>query len=1095
MTEKQKRARGDVVKRGTGELPNLAPNWQQYQRMAEAAGDVLFATNAANLITYISPMILHLTGYTAEELRGRAFTELFPASWHSYIRDLHDGQRTVVELRSQASSGVWVELVMVRLSDGTLQGTMRDVSERQRIERHLQESETRYRAIVEDQIDLVCRYQMDGTLTFVNAAYCRYFGKNVEHLLNHSFLTFIPEEDKRLIEGQLARLNPKQPSVTYQRRAIINGETRWQEWTERAIYDAQEQLLEIQAVGRDITAQKLAEAQHQVDVIRHRALFERTNDAVFMIDLDGVNLAANQQASVMLGYTVAELVGEPIDKFITDHKKTRKIIDTLLHGKSVPVYEGILRRKDGEEFPAEINIALVQDDHGQPMHIQSIVREITHRRQTEDVLQRALLQVETLYTVSQVLINAETLEDMLQAFVSIALDSGKLSASLFYVHQDAAGKPEVLELVARLKPLGTEPVDVGTRFIVADNPLWQTVAKEGHQIFMIPDTEAPAMPGREQVIESMKSLGIRAGAFIPLYSRSNMWVGVVALTWNTARQLSVYQQQLYTILAPQFATLVENRRLYERANAVVQQLSTSEERLRLVLTNAPVVVVATDVEGCFTLVEGRSLNVLGIVPEDLLGKNLAVLAEVVPNIEQHFNRALKGEMFTKIAETGDNALEVRYSPLRTSEGEINGVIGVATDVTERRRAEKRLNERVEQLTALQQVEDEISENLDIEYVLTMALDSAVRLSGADAGYIGLLENDLLRVAEALGNYQRDSTLEPYKGILGRVIRNQEPELIADVHADPDYIMILPKTKAKIVIPLISREKVIGLLNLETPKPERFTQETYEFAKLLSARIAVAVDNARLYTILQDQLRELRNLYAQVKKLEQLKTDMIRIASHDLRNPLATIVGYLELLRWDRDMMTPDHRDYIDSIGRATERMQKITSDILSLERIEETAHEESSESVDLTDVVHKLIPEMQDQARKKMQELNFDLPTKAVRVVGDSIQLNEAIVNLINNAIKYTPPAGRVDVHLRLDANNAIFEVKDNGYGVPEEQQARLFEPFYRVRTNETKKIEGTGLGLHLVKNIVDRHNGRMIFSSVYGEGSTFGFTLPAAKD
>jgi signal transduction histidine kinase len=104
-------------------------------------------------------------------------------------------------------------------------------------------------------------------------------------------------------------------------------------------------------------------------------------------------------------------------------------------------------------------------------------------------------------------------------------------------------------------------------------------------------------------------------------------------------------------------------------------------------------------------------------------------------------------------------------------------------------------------------------------------------------------------------------------------------------------------------------------------------------------------------------------------------------------------------------------------------------------------------------------------------------------------------VNLINNAIKYTPPAGRVDVHLRLDANNAIFEVKDNGYGVPEEQQARLFEPFYRVRTNETKKIEGTGLGLHLVKNIVDRHNGRMIFSSVYGEGSTFGFTLPAAKD
>ncbi|MFN8374647.1 MAG: PAS domain S-box protein [Anaerolineae bacterium] len=1096
MAEKQKRSRAaNAVKE---ESPRHAFDGQQYRRLAEAAGDVLVTVDHTGTITYISPAILHLTGYTSDELGGRAFTELFPPTWESYIHELYDGQRAVVSLRSQASGDVWVELVLLHGDDGSMQGTMRDVTERQRIERHLQESEARYRAVVEDQIDLICRYRPDGVLTFVNEAYCRYFGKNIEDLINHSFLTFIPDEDKPLIESQLAQLNPDHPAVNYERRAIINGETHWQAWTERAIYNTHHQWVEIQAVGRDITSQKLAEAQHQIDVIRHRALFERTNDAVFMTQPDGIILAANQQAANMLGHDIEHIVGQPFSKFMppADNDKLRKIGESLLRGSTVPVFEGVFRRHDGEEFPAELNIALVQDAKGQPLHIQTIVREISHRRQTEDVLQRALLQVETLYTVSQVLINASTLDDMLQAFSSIALDNDKMSVSLLYVHPGANGKAERLEVVANVTPARTKPViAIGESFRLSDLHLWQAVAKDGRQMLIVADSEAEAMPGMEVVVENLRSLNIRAGVFIPLFSRNNNWVGVVVLAWAVPHQLSVYQQQLYNVLAPQLATLVENRRLFERANAAVAQLSASEERLRTVLTNAPVVLFALDREGTFTLVEGRSLEVLGMIPEDIAGRPLNVLAQAIPNLESSFKRSLKGDIFVKIVEVGTLSLETRFSPLRTPEGEINGVIGLATDVTERRRAEQQLNERIEQLTALQQVEDEISENLDIEYVLTMALDSAVRLSGSDVGFIGLLENDVMRVAESVGNYPRDAAIDPSIGILGRVIRSQESELITDVHADPDYVEIINKTKAKIVIPLVSHEKTIGLLNLETPKPERFTQETLEFAKLLAARIAVAVDNARLYSMLQDQLRELRGLYGQVKKLEQLKTDMIRIASHDLRNPLATIVGYLELLRWDKDEMTPDHRDYIDSIGRATERMQKITSDILSLERIEETANEDNSETVDLNDVVHKFIPEMQDQARKKTQTLSFDLPTRPVKVSGDSIQLNEAMVNLINNAIKYTPPSGQVDVQLRQESNHVIFEVKDNGYGVPEEQQTRLFEPFYRVKTTETKKIEGTGLGLHLVKNIVDRHNGRMIFHSVYGQGSTFGFTLPAAKE
>jgi len=121
----------------------------------------------------------------------------------------------------------------------------------------------------------------------------------------------------------------------------------------------------------------------------------------------------------------------------------------------------------------------------------------------------------------------------------------------------------------------------------------------------------------------------------------------------------------------------------------------------------------------------------------------------------------------------------------------------------------------------------------------------------------------------------------------------------------------------------------------------------------------------------------------------------------------------------------------------------------------------------------------------------LDLSRSSVVIQGDEVQLREAIDNLIQNAIKYTPEGGRVVVHLDVEDGRARFTVTDTGYGIPEPLQARLFQPFFRARTAETAQVEGSGLGLHLVKNIIQRHNGQMIFRSTYGEGSTFGFKLP----
>jgi signal transduction histidine kinase len=221
--------------------------------------------------------------------------------------------------------------------------------------------------------------------------------------------------------------------------------------------------------------------------------------------------------------------------------------------------------------------------------------------------------------------------------------------------------------------------------------------------------------------------------------------------------------------------------------------------------------------------------------------------------------------------------------------------------------------------------------------------------------------------------------------------------------------------------------------------------------------------------------------------------MIRIAAHDLRNPLGQVLGFSELLLDDAESLSEDHKEFVDSIRQGGKKMQKIIGDILSLQRIEAMPTGTQNEEIDLVDLTRSLFVDSAVKSRQKSQDYQLDLPDSVVKIKGDVAQLREAMDNLISNAIKYTPEKGQVTVRLKLNGDtgaNAIFEVEDTGVGIPEDQQARLFQPFFRVRTTETAKVEGTGLGLHLVRNIIERHHGKMRVRSVYGQGSTFGFEI-----
>ncbi len=231
----------------------------------------------------------------------------------------------------------------------------------------------------------------------------------------------------------------------------------------------------------------------------------------------------------------------------------------------------------------------------------------------------------------------------------------------------------------------------------------------------------------------------------------------------------------------------------------------------------------------------------------------------------------------------------------------------------------------------------------------------------------------------------------------------------------------------------------------------------------------------------------------LKRLDQLKSQMIHMASHDLRNPLYLAFGYLGLLQ-DAVADRPETHRFTDELNGALKRMKKLIEDLLDVERIE-SATDRVRQPIDLNDVARHAADELRSQADSQRHELLVQSAADPALVSADPVQMQQVAVNLVSNAIKYTLDAGRICVRVRRDADRVVFEVEDNGLGIPLAARAKLFQRFYRVKMKGTEDIEGAGLGLSLVKAIVEQHRGTIEVDSEEGRGSVFRICLPALAE
>jgi PAS domain S-box-containing protein len=238
-----------------------------------------------------------------------------------------------------------------------------------------------------------------------------------------------------------------------------------------------------------------------------------------------------------------------------------------------------------------------------------------------------------------------------------------------------------------------------------------------------------------------------------------------------------------------------------------------------------------------------------------------------------------------------------------------------------------------------------------------------------------------------------------------------------------------------------------------------------------------------------QVNEQRRLQAAVHQ----KSELIQVGIHRLLNLMSLVSGFLDLAVMDIPAdISDENRTYFDSARSYVVRMERMAKNMLELERLETRTN--TPTALDLRELAETTFVQYRDEFRLKAQTARLELPSRPVMVKGIANDLSEATANLVSNAIKYTPNGGRVSLRVRTGADRAQLEVSDTGIGIPPEMQTRLFEPFYRARNALEAGISGNGLGLHIVKQMIERSGGMLIFHSSPGEGSLFGFSLPLIR-
>ncbi len=939
-------------------------------------------------------------------------------------------------------------------------------------------AEAKYRNIFENAIDGIFQSTPEGKLVSVNPAMAHMYGYDspddmVNNITDIASQVYINPEMRTIVRQRLDAGEQIKGYETQEYRK--DGQTLWTSMNAQAIHDTDGNILYYEGTVEDITLRKEMEAKRNEAETLYRSLVEQTSIVVYRIspDVSARTLYISPQIQTMLGYSAEEWLRDPFfwKKIVhpQDYPSVLADVEYYMSKKDKSSIEYRIRNKDGDWRWVRDETVVVKDEAGDVQFVHGVFLDITERKQAEN----SLLQFRKL------------MDETNDAFYLIDPQTSR------YIDFNKSAHEKLGYSREELSQLGV--ADIAEHVTSMD--VWKErvalVQEKGSLIFesnyrrkdgTIFPTEVSARMleynGKTILVANVRDITRRKLAEVTLHK-------------NQQRLEAFFNQSLDGF----FFSIFD---VPQKWAATIDK----EKILAHIFTNQR-----------YTDVNNAMLEQYGITREKFLNRTSSDIFAHDPQQGLRLRRQLfdNGHLHTETYERREDDtpawFEGEYVCLYDEQKRITGFFGIQRDITKRKQSEIERELLIAEL-ALKNAETEtlresfatIVGTLEFTQIIEHILDQIGRVVPFDSASIWQVEGNVQKLITSR-NLPTENPVGKMEIKVNKInsafpiLRGEVPYILNhNVQAelldfkDPPHNII----NSWLAIPLKTRGKIIGLIALDGYEHNQFNEHHAQLAVTFANQVAIALENARLFTDLQNELSTREKL---IKELEAKNTELERFTytvSHDLRSPLVTINGFLGYLKGDTasgntDRVTTD----IQRIQDAVDKMHLLLKELLELSRIGRIIN--APETVPFEDLV-----------RDAMELVHGRLEARGVTVLtqpnlpaiqGDRQRLTTVLQNLLDNAAKYMGSQTTPHIEIGQQGEDAepgklIFYVKDNGMGIPAQHHERIFGLFDKL----DPKSDGTGVGLALVTRIIEVHGGRIWVESEAGKGSTFLFTLPKGK-
>lgn len=908
-------------------------------------------------------------------------------------------------------------------------------------------SELRYRGIIEDQIEMILRFTPDGRVIFANDSFYRFFKTTQEKIEGNYFFETIPTHKKvKIIEhlAFLTTLTPANPTSTFTDEVVLeSGEIRWLEWRERALFDDNGNLVEFQSTARDVTEQKQMETALRQSEHDYRGLFENAHDAIIIFNPDDeVILEANQRACEIYGFERDEFIGMSLTT-ISENVPLGKerVSETLAKGFQYQ-FETIQYKKNRDKMYLDINASVI-NYQGQAA-ILSINRDVTNKKLTELAIARREAILEALGYAGQQFMEAGTsLDEKIQnVIMRLGVAANVSRVYIFQNYRDSDGAfltSQRYEWAAPGVPSqANNPELQNFSYESSGFTRWVELLGKRNPLYGIIED----FPDRERVV--LEKQHIHSIIVMPIFVNNAWWGHIGFDEYTKDRRWSAAEIDALSVAANIIGAAIERQQREKTVNMLAYAIKGISECVSI-----------TDLENNLLFVNNAFCSTYGYLQPELLGKNISIVSSSsnpppLPEIlSSTIQGAWQGEIINKKKDGTEFPIYLSTSQVKDEQGFPIALIGVATDISERKRVEKQLREQA----SLLNISTDAIILEDMNHAIVHWNPAAERLYGWQSNEIfGKNSLELLLEKEEINTTQLVTTLLSKGEWRGEL--KQRAKDGRTITVDSRYVLIRDESG-----------RPVSTLIVNTDITDK--------------------------KILEEQL-------FRAQRLESIGTLAGGIA-HDLNNVLTPILLSTEILKY----RFPDEqsRIVISTLETSAERGKDIIKQVLTF------ARGMTGERIVLrpNDVISEIIHIVRQTFPKSLQLL-INLAPDLMTIIGDPTQFHQALLNLAVNARDAMPKGGI----LTFTAQNAVIDelfarthlnakpgtyvsisVSDNGAGIAQEHLDKIFDPFFT-----TKEIgKGTGLGLSTVHAIVKGHGGFITVSSKLNEGSTFTLFLPVSHD